>query len=281
MDTQVSISQEGQQLTKRQKRELKRQEYEQERMKSSRRRRGAAFVWWGLGILVLVAIIWAIVAASDPVAVAFDDSDDPFQGSETASVVVREFSDFQCPACRSAEPLVAAINEEFGDKIKFVYKDYPLTGIHDRAYVAAIAAQCAMPENRFWAFHDRLFQNQSSWSTMSEPDAKAVFAGYAGELGMNVDNFNSCLDSSETRAKVDQDMAEGNRNGVNATPTFFINDTRVQNVGLSLDSMKQMITAALEEAESGAANANVTEDTNESAEDTNTSAETENIEAAE
>lgn len=139
----------------------------------------------------------------------------PSRGPENAPVEIIEFSDFQCPFCLNAFPTVKQILSTYGDRIHFVYRHYPLAN-HPRARPAAEAAQCADEQGQFWAFHDRLFGDQSRLSD-------ADFKGHAAELGLDATQFNTCYDSHKYGADVDADIRAGNEAGVSGTPAFYIN----------------------------------------------------------
>jgi len=144
--------------------------------------------------------------------------DDPAWGPEDATVVVQEFADFQCPYCgKFALQTYPQIKEAYGDKIRFVFRDFPLSSIHSSAQKAAEAGQCAQDQGLFWEFHDLLFENQSA---ISESDLR----GYAQEVGADVNKFNDCLDSGRNAREVLADMQDGAKAGVTGTPAFLIND---------------------------------------------------------
>lgn len=149
-------------------------------------------------------------------------------GSESAKVTVVEFSDFQCPACKSAEMVVKSVIAKYGDNLRFVYRHYPLPS-HEFAFAAAVAAEVAGKQGKFWEYHDKLFERQPEFS-----EGKLV--GYARDLGLNIDVFKKDKDTDELRQKVLNDQADGNRAGINATPTFFVNGTKVDNYS-SLDQV--------------------------------------------
>jgi len=143
---------------------------------------------------------------------------DPAWGPEDAAVVVQEFADFQCPYCgKFALQTYPQIKEAYGDKIRFVFRDFPLSSIHGSAQKAAEAGQCAQDQGLFWEFHDLLFENQSA---ISESDLR----GYAQEVGADVNKFNDCLDSGRNAREVLADMQDGAKAGVTGTPAFLIND---------------------------------------------------------
>ena len=147
-----------------------------------------------------------------------DITDDPFLGEEDAKVVVVEFSDFQCPFCkRFRDQTFDQIKSKYIDtfKVKFVYKDFPLS-IHPDAENAALAAECADEQGKFWEYHDIIFENQGALDINS-------LKQHAVTLGLNEEQFNECLDSKKYLDEVNEDLNEGSSNGITGTPGFFIN----------------------------------------------------------
>jgi protein-disulfide isomerase len=149
--------------------------------------------------------------------------DDPWAGKREAKVIVVEFSDFQCPFCAKMYPSIQRLIETYGDRILFVYRDFPLSSIHPQAQKAAESAQCAFEQGRFWEYHDRLFERQEEWASLGIPK----FREYAADLGLDTERFNECLDSGKYAAEVAADLREGERIGVSATPTYFINGRKL------------------------------------------------------
>jgi protein-disulfide isomerase len=139
----------------------------------------------------------------------------PWTGGKDATVTIVEFSDFQCPYCRAAEPALKDVRAKYGDKIKLVYMDFPL-GMHQHAMDAAIAGRCAADQDKFWQFHDAMFADQSKL------DADSLKAN-AAKVGLDTKKFDSCFDAKAGAAGVKADQAEGERLGVSGTPTFFVN----------------------------------------------------------
>jgi protein-disulfide isomerase len=139
----------------------------------------------------------------------------PTRGPASAPVEIIEFSDFQCPFCLSAFPTVKRVLSTYGDKIRFTYRHYPLPN-HPNARPAAEAAACAAEQNRFWEYHDRLFENQGK---LSAGDLKQ----HAVNLDLDSQAFNACVDGRKHQKDVENDIAAGNAVGVNGTPAFFIN----------------------------------------------------------
>lgn len=154
------------------------------------------------------------VAGGAKVEVAVSPSD-PVKGNPQAKITIVEFSDFQCPFCGNVEPTLKKILETYGDQVKLVYKNYPLP-FHENAENAALATLCAKEQGKFWEYHDKLFDNQDS---LKVDDLKK----YASDLGLNTQDFNSCLAGKKYKSQIEVDVMEANKVGVRGTPAFFIN----------------------------------------------------------
>jgi 2-hydroxychromene-2-carboxylate isomerase len=138
----------------------------------------------------------------------------PVRGAPMAKVTIVEFSDFQCPHCGRAHPELARTVAQGEGKVKLVFKHFPLSG-HSRAVPAALAAEAAGRQGKFWEMADLLFEHQSELED-------ADLLGYAQQLGLDMDRFKADLVSEDVRARVDADRAEGAKLGVNSTPSLFI-----------------------------------------------------------
>ena len=141
---------------------------------------------------------------------------DPALGPASAPVTLVEFSDFQCPFCQRVSPTLKQVKEKYGDKVRIVWKDFPLTQIHPQAFKAGEAAHCAGDQGKYWEYHDRLFGNQQA---LEVADLKR----YASDLSLNTTAFGECLDSSKHGERVRDGVAQGTTLGVNSTPTIYIN----------------------------------------------------------
>ena len=148
------------------------------------------------------------------VAVSLDQ--DPAKGPAAAPITIVEFSDFQCPYCSRVNPTLKQVEEKYGDKVRVVFRDFPLVQIHKDAAKAAEAGECAHEQGKFWEMHDRLFADQSKLQV-------EALKQKATEIGLDAEKFNQCLDSSKYAAEVQKDVDEGARYGVTGTPAFFIN----------------------------------------------------------
>lgn len=146
------------------------------------------------------------------------------KGPETAPVTIVEFSDFQCPACRAAQPAVNQVLAQYPEQVKVVYRHFPLDTIHPNARLAAQAAEVAHEYEKFWEYHDKLFATQDQWSKISSKDQlKEQFAVYAEELQIDKQAFLEKIESQAAAAAVQADVEVGNSIPVQATPTFFVN----------------------------------------------------------
>jgi protein-disulfide isomerase len=173
-----------------------------------------------------------------PYRLTFDNTGAPFLGSEKAPVTIVEFSDFQCPFCRGFAPTLKLIEKNYGDKVRLVYRQAPITTIHPFAFKAAEASLCAQEQGKFWEMHDAMFGDQ-------EKLAVADLKTRARALGMDGKKFDSCLDSGRSVERVQTDMAEGARVGVKGTPAAFINGRELKGGAVSYDVVAEAIQKEL------------------------------------
>ena len=145
------------------------------------------------------------------------------EGSPDARLVVVEYSDFQCPYCAGAAEFLAGLVERFPDDMYVVFRHFPLTSIHDKAMIAAEAAEAAGAQGRFWEMHDLLYERQREWSGRAAEEMTDVLAGYAGELGLDVAQFSTALDQGTYRERVEASFEQARDLGIGGTPTLFVN----------------------------------------------------------
>jgi protein-disulfide isomerase len=160
----------------------------------------------------------------------------PSFGPADAKVTVVEFSDFECPYCSKAADVVTQVKKKYGDRVRFVFRQFPLS-FHPNAKEAAEASLAAHAQGKFWQFHDKLFQNQQQLD-------RASLEKHAKEAGLNVVSFKKALDSDEFAAQVDADLKLGEQVQVNGTPTLFVNGARVDNP-TSVETVSAAIDKAL------------------------------------
>jgi protein-disulfide isomerase len=146
---------------------------------------------------------------------------DHVQGPDTAPVTLVEYADYECPYSRIAYPVIKGVQRELGDKLRFVYRNFPLHEIHPHAQHAAEAAEAAASQDRFWEMHDYLFEHQHAL------DDEHLHQ-YAAALGLETEIFDQDMAQHRHAGKIERDLREGVESGVRGTPTFFINGVRYE-----------------------------------------------------
>jgi protein-disulfide isomerase len=164
--------------------------------------------------------------------------DDPFQGSANAPATIIMFSDFQCSACAAVHPVLKRVISEYKDKTRFVVRDFPLTAIHANAFAAAQAANAANAQGKFFEYVELLYNNQNRLDDASLKE-------YATKIGLDRKRFDADLDSGKFASEVRKDMADGEKYGVNSTPTIFVNGVKVRN--FSAAGFRRAIERALKQ----------------------------------
>lgn len=150
-----------------------------------------------------------------------ETQDDPFFGNPNAEVVIVEFSDFTCPSCKDEFYILQEVMKKYSDKIKLIYRDFPISTEDTRGRSAAIAGKCAFDQDKFWPYYEQLFTHQN------EIDDEHLLA-WAKQVGMNERKFSQCLKVPKNDDEVQDDLSDGVTAGVEGTPTFFINGLRVR-----------------------------------------------------
>ncbi|MBF0447499.1 MAG: DsbA family protein [Magnetococcales bacterium] len=141
------------------------------------------------------------------------------RGKADAPITIIEFSDFECPYCRRAQESLKKVAEKYGDKVRFVFRHFPLP-FHQKAPKASEAAQCAQDQGAFWAFHDALFEEGVELEV-------AEYKKLAKEQKLDLAKFNGCLDGGEHAPRIENDKKEGKKLGITGTPTFFVNGIKL------------------------------------------------------
>lgn len=163
--------------------------------------------------------------------------DNHMAGNLNAPLTVVEFGDFECPGCALSEQAAQQVRAKYGDRLRFVFREFPLRKMHPQAEKAAEAAECAADQGKFWEAVEKLYDGQTDLSV-------AALKHYAGELGLDQGRFNQCLDTSETASRIKQDVADGHALGVEGTPTFFIGST-MEFRPLDFATFSQLVEEAL------------------------------------
>jgi protein-disulfide isomerase len=173
------------------------------------------------GMIVIAA---SLSAAGQAKFVGVDD--DPVLGDAAAKVTIIEFGDYQCPSCRmfwrEVEPRLKKDYVDTG-KVKLVFRDFPIVEIHPDAPIAAMAAQCAVDQGKYWQMHDKIFREQDKGEDTVVRFKTADLKKWAKDIGLDTTAFNACLDSMRYKDEVAKDKADGDSVGVQGTPMFFIN----------------------------------------------------------
>lgn len=166
---------------------------------------------------------------------------DHIRGAEDGKVTLVEFADFQCPACGAYEPLLRQVTADNKSVLKVVFKNFPLTQVHQNALLGAKAAEAAGLQGKFWEMHDILFDKQTEWSLGL--NARDIIMGYAKELKLDTTKFSNDLNSKEIEDKILAELKEGLDIGVQGTPTFFLNGKKIDNPQ-SLEAFDKLIREA-------------------------------------
>jgi len=162
-------------------------------------------------------------------------------GSGSEKVTIVEFGDYQCPACAAGNPIVKQIIRDYEGKVNLVYRHFPLPQ-HKNAVISTQAVEAAGEQGKFWEMHDKIYENQKDWEESDK--TLDIFAGYAKDLGLDVNKFKEDVSSNKYTERINQDRSDANVVGINVTPTFFINGERIEGVPAP-SVFKQKIDSAL------------------------------------
>lgn len=166
-------------------------------------------------------------------------------GKRDSKVVLVEYGDFQCPGCRQAFPVLQELSNEYKDEIAFVFRNFPLTSAHPNAKAAAAAAEASALQGKYWEFHDKLYEEQTSWGPLGTSERTDRFVGYARTVGIkDIEKFKADMALDSVSKKISFDMALGRKDGVSATPTIFLNGKKIE-TGVWAD--KEKFKAAIED----------------------------------
>jgi protein-disulfide isomerase len=164
-------------------------------------------------------------------------------GPASAPVTLEEFGDFECPPCGMLHPILAEMHREFGDRLRIIFREFPLVPNHQHALAAASAAEAAGLQGKFWEMHDKLYENQKTWHEAF--DIRPIFEGYAKEIGLDVERYKQDINSDQVAQRIFQDGKRGHSLNVKGTPTVFLNGNEVPFESLPSEKLRVLINAAL------------------------------------
>jgi protein-disulfide isomerase len=165
------------------------------------------------------------------------------RGNPDAPVTLEEYGDFQCPPCGMFAAFLGQLEKEYESRLRVVFRNFPLT-MHQHAREAALAAEAAGLQGRFWEMHDVLYREQETWS--KAPNVRELFESYAGTIGLDLNKFKNDMDSEQAKARVDADRHRGESLGIQTTPTLFINNQPLETKDKNPEGIRAEINAALE-----------------------------------
>jgi len=204
---------------------------------------GVALVTLGSGAVLYRAKRPQVKNIPDSPSVATQkDASAHVRGKPDAPVTLEEFGDFQCPPCGQFAGFAEELLKEYDSRLRVVFRNFPLPG-HEHAREAALAAEAAGFQGKFWEMHDTLYREQTSWS--KAPNTRELFESYAGTLGLNMEQFKKDMDGDKARERVDSDHALGDSLGIKVTPTLFINKRAMEPQEKNPEGVRGAINAAL------------------------------------
>lgn len=216
---------------------------------------------WIIFALICIAVLGALVFFSTRNRVDVSNIDanavyngegiaDHVIGDRESDVVFIEYGDFQCPSCQSLSSSLKTVVDNYKDNIAFVYRNFPLTNIHPNALAAATAAEAAGLQGKFFEMHDLLFQNQNTWKDADANGRTETFRGYAEQLGLNIDEFNTALTDPQVSEKIRRDQALAREIGATGTPTLVLNGEVLDNSTWSNGTaeLERLLRAAIKES---------------------------------
>lgn len=223
-------------------------------MQNNNRQFRSFIIWTVAALAVIIALLIVVKLVSDgqpgnstnsprsvlPAELAGVKLTDQVRGERSSGVVLIEYSDFQCPACASVAPFLDQLYTDYGGRVAFVYRHFPLPA-HQNSVPAALVAEAAGQQGKFWEMADELFTKQNDWSTVADPTDK--FTALARSLGLNIEKFSADWKSPALKQKITEASQEARKLNLDHTPTFFLNGREVELK--SYDDLKTTIDQAL------------------------------------
>lgn len=164
-------------------------------------------------------------------------------GKKDSAIKFEEYGDYQCPFCAQYYPIINQVKQKYADRVSFQFRNFPLTQIHKNTMAASRAAEAAALQGKFWQMHDLLYENQTSWESVSSPTS--MFDQYAQQLSLNMNQYRKDQNSSKVLNTINADVAAGQALGVNSTPTFFLDGKKLTSPPTDLAGFSKLIDAAI------------------------------------
>lgn len=244
-----------QKLTKKEKKELRKLEWQEVAKKQARSAKIKKYSIWVGAVAIILVVVFGLIqlinsSSSTPgnevIKIAPVSAKDITKGNPKSKVVLIEYSDFQCPACAEYHPLVNQLLADYSSKILFVYRMFPLTSAHPNSHISAQAAYAAFKQGKFFEMSDLLFSGQTDWAEQSDPTG--IFMDYAKKLNLNLSKFQAEMNSSEAKNYVNNSENEAISEGMNATPSFILDGVKITNPQ-SIEDFKKLIDQELKKYE--------------------------------
>lgn len=209
---------------------------------------GAAIIAWGLKQSAVAPPVAPPTANSSPTAAAPKAGEagaEPAHsiGDAKAPITLEEFGDFQCPPCGALHPVLKTMEQEFGSRLRIIFREFPLVPAHQHAMAAARSAEAAGLQGKFWEMHDLIYESQATWSNAF--DVRPIFEGFATKIGLNLEKFKRDLSSEAVAQRIFLDGKRGRSMGVQGTPTMFMNGREVPFESLPAEKLRVVINNEL------------------------------------
>lgn len=174
---------------------------------------------------------------------------DHVYGDADSPVTLIEYGDYQCSHCASMQPFVEAVTKQYQDKLKFIFRNFPLGASFPNSKAAAATVEAAGLQGKYWEMHNKIYDQQSDWTDLSGTNRTATFVSYAKELELDTDKFTEDISSSAIISKINYDQALGQKVGITGTPAFYLNGTQLDLSDIGTEaSLRSVIEAALKKA---------------------------------
>lgn len=161
------------------------------------------------------------------------------RGGASAQITLEEFGDYQCPPCGALFRELLKVEKEYGERLRLIFRHYPIAELHKNAMVAARAAEAAGSQNKYWEMHDRLYERQADWAESG--DARTIFINYATDLKLDTERFRRDMDSDQYDARIRADRERAAALGVTGTPTLFVNGRQLKTEAMTPEMIRKAI----------------------------------------